>query len=738
MLKVQFDIRLLFLVILLTSCSPAPTTTPLPPTATIPPQPTQAKTASLDHGSAFRTGINYSDVSGDMPIPFLDVVSFLAMVDEETETLKVVLRMRDIPETVTRGQVTNLVEYLWMILVYMDPAKVSRTDQPGDYYLALNTTIEDPMADRRRPIPGTPVNVPIHKLFENRSIYNSSGISVSTPEVEINPDLDTLTLTGYVPGIKSNAVFSFEMVYSEDEADRTDNVVLPESANLSTPLPGATPVPATGSVRDDTARLIPARAVRAYPGPAHYAGDVLTFEIANDGSFGDGTVEISMSLDNQAPTSFPAISSWTGLLLPRVLDTTNLSGHHTIQFTTAQGRLNETYSFDVLAASQRPSNEIHATWLAKETDCCIFHYISETAAARDIGFISEHFQKGADEFSTMTGAKIGPKMQVYLADRMWGNGGFGGEGELLICYTDRYYGPTIGGEGLEVLARHEFTHATGLGAPTKGDGVNFDSEGLAVYVAGGHYKPEPLAERGAALYDLGYYVPIGEYISQHELAYLYPAALLTYISETYGQEKIWELLNADDNPDDGQLGPLDKAIEATFGIALKEFDQGFQAWLEGHEPGEQLIDLRLTIELQDLRRQYQDTYAPSPKFLLAEVTHEVARPEYLPIVMREARAPTNIAVELIIANAQQALLDGDYPKVEALDKVLAEILSTGQFEDSVAKDYLDIVLAAAGEGYEVVNLDIQADHAHARVTTQPPALTDFELQKINGRWQIQP
>jgi hypothetical protein len=160
--------------------------------------------------------------------------------------------------------------------------------------------------------------------------------------------------------------------------------------------------------------------------------------------------------------------------------------------------------------------------------------------------------------------------------------------------------------------------------------------------------------------------------------------------------------------------------------------------LKGHEPGEQLVDLRLTIELQDLRRQYQDNYSPSPNFLMAEVTHEVARPEYLPIVMREAHAPTNVAVELLIANGQQALLDGNYPKVEALDKVLSEILSTGKFEAALAKDYLDIVLAAAKEGYEVVNLDIQGDQAEARVTTDPPVLSDLRFERTNGIWQIQP
>jgi len=116
----------------------------------------------------------------------------------------------------------------------------------------------------------------------------------------------------------------------------------------------------------------------------------------------------------------------------------------------------------------------------------------------------------------------------------------------------------------------------------------------------------------------------------------------------------------------------------------------------------------------------------------------VARPEYLPILMREAHAPANIAVELMIAKAQRALFEGNYLQVEKLDKALAEILSTGRLENPLAKDYLNIVLSAANEGYEIVNLDIQGDHAAARVTEEPPMLSEMEFQKIDGTWQIEP
>jgi hypothetical protein len=502
------------------------------------------------------------------------------------------------------------------------------------------------------------------------------------------------------------------------------------TSTVTAPTPTSPTPPET-----DELQLKPVGTVRAYPGPEHYAGDVLTFEVKNNGSFDDETISVSMSLDHRNPTKVPGTTSFLSVVLPEALDTTNLSGPHTVQFTTKDGRLNETYSFDVLPAEERPSNEENATWEVNETTCCILHYISETAAARDIDFIAEHFQQAADDFLTITGSNIDPKFNVYIMDRIWGNGGFGGTGELLISYTDRYYGPTVGGEGLETLARHEFTHASGLDW-NEGNVVDFNFEGLAVYIAGGHYKPEPLTERGAALFDLGHYVPVGEYLGQHELDYLYPAAMLTYIVETYGEEKMWKFLRADNIPDDGQLGPLEVAIQATFGISLKDFDQGYQAWLESKGPEEQLDDLRLTVELQELRREYQETYVAPPLFLFGK-TSEAADRDYLPIVMREAHAPTNITAELIIANGQQAIVDGDYSMAEDLIKILRNIVATGKFEDPLAKDYLDIVVTAAGAGYEVVNLEVQGDRASARVTAEPPTLNNLELQKIDGIWQIQ-
>ena len=54
-----------------------------------------------------------------MAIPFLDVIAFRATVNEEAETLDVLLWLRDIPEMAERRQVTNMIEYSWIVNIYL-------------------------------------------------------------------------------------------------------------------------------------------------------------------------------------------------------------------------------------------------------------------------------------------------------------------------------------------------------------------------------------------------------------------------------------------------------------------------------------------------------------------------------------------------------------------------------------------------------------------------------------------
>jgi hypothetical protein len=750
-MNIDFRNQLVFclavsLISTLTSCAPtARTTTPIStstplvqPTTEV--RPVETRVEPKFPPPTFKADQSYSDSANDMPVSFLDVVSFRAHVDEQEETVKVVLRMRDIPYVAPLGGVTNLLEYFWAVYVYRDPSTDAQAATPVDYYFGLNTMIDDPYANTTAPILGTPVTVPIHAIFEVISIYSASG-SESKPTVEVSPDIDTLTLAGHIPGITSGSQFSFSIEYYDGTKDRPDVAPSPVSTSLSTPLPEATqPAP---TPEEGTSQLISAGNVYAFPGPDHYAGDVLTLVVQNDGNVPEETFLVSITLDNMPPRDVPANAlPFRQVVIPIALDTTDLLGQHTLRLTTADGNLNETYSFEVLHADRRPANEMSAAWMVQETDCCIFHFLSGTAAARDIDFIAENFQQGARDLESLIGREVDLKMDVYLLDRMLNNGGFGGGGKLFISYTDRYFGPTVGSAGLQTLARHEFSHAADIGLENAGDGVDYNYEGLAVYIAGGHFKPEPLAKRGAALYDLGHYAPVTDFIPQHELSYLHAALILTYIVETYGEDKLWEFFSADADTPDGELLPMGDAIQATFAIPLAEFDQGFRAWLEKNDPGEQLEDLRLTIELQDARREYQTMYSPQPIYMMMDVTDAIidtiTRPENRSLVMREARAPANIAIELLIANAQRAIIASAYPEAEQLIQAIKEVVSTGDFENPRAKEYLDIVLAAEEAGYEVLSLNIQNGYATAQVTKESPMTTILVLRNVNSVWQIEP
>ena len=82
---------------------------------------------------------------------------------------------------------------------------------------------------------------------------------------------------------------------------------------------------------------------------------------------------------------------------------------------------------------------------------------------------------------------------VVLIPRLLGHGGFTGR-EIVLSYLDRNY---VGGN-LAVIFHHELVHY--LDVRSGGDlKPSMLVEGLAVYLSGGHYKPEPLMPRLAAL-----------------------------------------------------------------------------------------------------------------------------------------------------------------------------------------------------------------------------------------------
>jgi hypothetical protein len=489
--------------------------------------------------------------------------------------------------------------------------------------------------------------------------------------------------------------------------------------------------------------LFPVGAVRAYPGPDHFTGDILTLEVLLSDFAELSESPVSIALDGGAPVEHPG--DWQGniLIVREALDTAGLTGQHELRLTAQNGSLSvdETYTFTVSEPALQPANQSAAAWLVREADCCVIHYISGTAAERDIGSITAVLEQAALDFAARTGVTPETRLEVYLLDRMWGNGAFGGSGQLAITYTDRYYGPGVGEVGLHTLAVHEFTHATHIDQGP--DGFFRYNEGLAVYIAGGHYKPEPLRERGAALYALGYYTGSPGWIyPRHEAVYLDGALRVTHIAETFGEEALWAYVDAAagfDVLDDPER--LNAVTEEVLGVTADDLDAQFLAWVQTPAPGDQLEDLRLTLELQGLRRQYQEIYAPPPYSIFGLPAETFTAEWALQAALREPNLLGTIATELMIAAGQNAIFEQRYTKAQALVDALDNTLSTQAFGHPLAADYLAITRALVEAGYIAATIHLSGDTAtvlaYDPVTETPPVLEEFGLVRVGGTWQIE-
>jgi hypothetical protein len=313
----------------------------------------------------------------------------------------------------------------------------------------------------------------------------------------------------------------------------------------------------------------------------------------------------------------------------------------------------------------------------------------------------------------------------------WGNGAFT-QDEVVISYVDRGYL----GLDLDTVLRHELTHWALR--PLEERTPVILEEGTAVYVSGGHYKPEPLAERGAALVALGDYVPLTELADhfrdiQHETAYIEAGALVEYLSNTYGWGKFLAVYaNKDTQNSDSQW--LDEVFKQEYRKTLIEVESDFRGWLQRRQPGAQLEDVRLTMALYDTIRRYQELYAPFevslPSAKEAITANQTA--EYV----REASAPENMALEALLASASQDLRAGRYASVSNKVKAIAAVLDKGDFATQPVADYLAIVQALSNAGYEVQRVDLSGDQANVQAIRAWPKIETLSVRRGPHGWQV--
>ncbi len=488
-------------------------------------------------------------------------------------------------------------------------------------------------------------------------------------------------------------------------------------------------VPALADAAKPADLYADADALTVYPTPA-VSGDVVSLKVtAHNGSHktlmnvpavvyrrsGDKDVQVARVTINYIPPGGQgsATAEW-------VWDTTGLTGaqplvvHVDPDNNIGEGDENaaNNVATDVISLESPPPGA-SPKWAAVDTACCTLHYITGTAAERDLRSLMSETDTSVARVQQTLGIATAPRLQIYLVPRTLGQGGFTA-GHIVLSYLDRQYAVGFA----PIVISHEATHAL-QNTWTPGESPLLLSEGLAVWVAGGHFKPEPIRERAAALLALGRYLPLDQlvnnfYDKQHETGYLEAAGLVQYLVETHGQDKLRVLFsNVGRRRGDRDNQVLERGLQAAYGKSTAEIDADYRAWLAATPANPtQQRDLANTARLFDLMRSYQQALDPTAYFRTPWMPpiEEAERRGLVADYLRHPRTDVNQAIEALLLRAADEQGAGDFDAMEhtldVVDGVLAAHANapdrewTDAFTDPLAAAYLDAVRALQKAGFE--------------------------------------
>jgi hypothetical protein len=405
--------------------------------------------------------------------------------------------------------------------------------------------------------------------------------------------------------------------------------------------------------------------VVTHPDGPLYVGDLVSFEVfaPPDGGSGEA-VEVSYEGQVLGSASFVpyGIGQRDQATFWWVWDTSGLEpGRQTLTFSLAGG-----YSWEetirLRPAERVPAPEPDAQWEMVTTDCCRIHYISGTDAARDIAQLAEIADRQSQAVAAQMGASLPERIDVTFMPRVIGHGGFAWDG-LYISYLDENYA----GNEMDIVLHHEFVHY--YDGSIGGECLpSIFQEGLATYLSGGHFKPEPIGPRAAALLDLDWYIPLEPlandfYNHQHETGYLEAAALVQYFHETYGPGAFNEFYRTIECEGQTPAQAIDAALRDNFSLSLPDLETAFISYLSAQPVTDDIrTDLELTVSYFDTLRRYQSVFDPSAYFLTAWLPDGRVMRER-GIVADLTRRPLrwqNRLVEALLVRAHAELFGGDY------------------------------------------------------------------------------
>jgi hypothetical protein len=515
------------------------------------------------------------------------------------------------------------------------------------------------------------------------------------------------------------------------------NTLMPTATPLPPPTPTAsvaaalpTAVPSARPTAAPVATVIPPQPdglqpgdITFHPGPELYAGDIVSFEV--DGSnvaaswegwrveaYLGGADGEKLGESDLASFGFggaPAAEFWWAW------DTAGLVGEQTLTFVAlppdeAGTPQQATVSVLLLPAELRPQPEREAAWALAESACCLFHYLTGTAAARDI----ETIKAEADESFEIVEARLGverrDKIAFTLLSRLLGHGGFA-SGEISLTYVDR----NPAGNNFDTVFIHEGVHI--LDRQFADNRPAFLAEGLAVFIAGGHYKPEDLDRRAAALLAWEGYLPLADlardfYPAQHEIGYLEAGSFVKYLVDQYGWDR-FKKMYATLQPAPDETVQLANGLAAHYEKTLAELETEWLAYLRTVAwEARDLDDLRLSVGLFEALRRYQQLRDPAAYYLSAWLPDgpQARKRGVIADFIRSPRDPEAIALETMLAAAERGLARGDFAQVAALlTSVNAALDANDLNADPLAARYLRVVAELAAEGYEAQTIELLTD-----------------------------
>ncbi len=373
-----------------------------------------------------------------------------------------------------------------------------------------------------------------------------------------------------------------------------------------------------------------------------------------------------------------------------------------------------TLSITPLPAATRPLPERLAHWEQTQLSGVHLHYLTGSAAERDLPAITAIVEAACADTTARFGVSA-ETLDIYLLDRVIGQGGYASWEWVAVSYTDRQYTPI----NLGMVLRHELTHRldTALGCQMAPPVVR---EGLAVYMAGGHYWAGPLARDAAALRASAYYIPLTQltedfYAQQHEVSYREAGALITYLVERHGWAGLETFCRAPAPDETDAEAWLNVALRALGEPDWPTFARQWEAWLDTQPMQPQdLTRLEIELRLMETLRAYQLAYDFGAHFLEGILFNPQAgaRLNITADFVRRPRAAEPVTLELLLVMVGEAVNGDALETADALLTTVENVLAHGFPQTGLAADGRAIVAAALAQGYEPYRLTARLDGSY--------------------------